>query len=64
MNKEIIDLITDDRVPDELKMKMLLISFKMQACKTIGECKEVLLALVGLLTEVENLTDDKALRSH
>ena len=59
-----IDLITDDRVPDTLKMKMLLISFKMQNCKTIAECRAILLTLADLLAEVEKLTDDEVSRSH
>lgn len=64
MNKEILDIVDDDRVPDELKVKMIMMSLRMQKCKTIGEAKQVLIMLVDIFTEVEKLTDDDASRSH
>lgn len=54
MNSNIMDILGDQRVPEEIQVKLLTLVVKMQRAKTIPDCKQGLLYLIDLLTEVEN----------
>ncbi len=57
MNENFINLINDDRTPDELKAKLVLLSIKIQKCTTISGMKELFLLMVEVLEDVEKVSE-------
>lgn len=57
--KEVMDLVSDDRISDELKSRIILAALKVQKAKTIAQAKEGLQMIIGVLDEIEKITDGK-----
>ena len=55
MDKDILNLVDDPRVPDELKVKLIMLGLKMRNCVNIKQAKEILQSTIDIFTEIENL---------
>jgi hypothetical protein len=57
MNKAFLDLIDDNRTPDELKAKLVMLAIKMQKLTNVADMKAVLLLMIDVLTDVEKVQE-------